>query len=1054
MKPILLEMTAFGSYAEKAVINFSDFSQGLFLISGETGAGKTMIFDAIAFALYGRTSGNERDPLRMHCDMVSPSVDTVVKLVFMQNGHEYTVERTLHFSKKRGTDDEYNDAKQDAVLIEPDHTTIRGQEKVNERCAELLGMDVEQFRKIVMLAQGEFREFLKANSDKKNEILGRLFDNSAFKRYQDLLNGAKGILYDQRRENQEKLKGLIDEGFPGEERVQYHPENPDFLEKLEQLAENDEVRLTELTQRKDAILEELQKLNMAFGAAEQVNHDLTELEEKRRTLEELIAREAEMKELEKTVAAIGTVLHTVRPKLDARKRAEDALKKAGEDIQRLEQTLEECCRALENAQKTAAGDTEAAKQVEELKNEIHSLKEQLPRYLELKEKTEAQEKAGKAEKAARENREEAEKQKKALESEQEEISKRLEELKDIDHLVEDLAEADENAGRALETLTGRNGIRETIQSIRTEASKLGDETAKLTELTNRALEAEEVHHDLYRRFIAGQAGLLADTLRRDIETSGKAVCPVCGAIHTKADDEHFAEMPEGTPVEEKVRSAESASRQAEEDRKQQEALVQQKKDALEGRKHELLRKAVPLFPECTWEQISDDEFIENAEKELRDQSKAAGAALKEAKEQQAERNNLAEKQVNNKTTLDGLNTRIDELRSEEGVQHAAFAAAESAAAALKKTLKFGSEEEARKQIEVWAAEESELQALIDEHAKAVKEAQSAADTTKGDLEGKRKELPGLKDAFAAAGTEADNTLKENGYTDEDAALAVLAPVGEADEEDWLKAQMKAVHDYGSDCKNTRDRIRELEEKTKDKSLTDLEELSARIEAKKEEQTAADSEYNAGDSVLKAHQTILRKAKEYKTALASTDAAWQRLNTLGTLAVGSVGEGGKISFDRYVMGAVFREILEMANRRINIMSGGQYELIHKKDSDRRNAKAGLEIEVLVTGTGKSRPSSNLSGGEGFYASLALALGLSDVVQMHSGEKKLDALFIDEGFGTLSHDVLDKALDVLNQLSAGDRLVGIISHVDKLDESIPQKIRVTCDENGSHARQELS
>ena len=119
-----------------------------------------------------------------------------------------------------------------------------------------------------------------------------------------------------------------------------------------------------------------------------------------------------------------------------------------------------------------------------------------------------------------------------------------------------------------------------------------------------------------------------------------------------------------------------------------------------------------------------------------------------------------------------------------------------------------------------------------------------------------------------------------------------------------------------------------------------------------------------------------------------------------------------------------------------------------NADRKNAKAGLEIEVLVTGTGKSRPSSSLSGGEGFYASLALALGLSDVVQMHSGEKKLDALFIDEGFGTLSPDVLDKALEVLGQLSAGDRLVGIISHVDKLEESIPQKIRVTWDDKGSH------
>ena len=163
----------------------------------------------------------------------------------------------------------------------------------------------------------------------------------------------------------------------------------------------------------------------------------------------------------------------------------------------------------------------------------------------------------------------------------------------------------------------------------------------------------------------------------------------------------------------------------------------------------------------------------------------------------------------------------------------------------------------------------------------------------------------------------------------------------------------------------------------------------------------------------------------------------------------------MSFERYVMGAVFKEILQMANYRLDRMSGGRYELVHKREAARKNTAAGLDIEVRDTfSLDRSRPSSLLSGGEGFYASLALALGLSDVVQMHAGGKRLDALFIDEGFGTLSPDVLDKALEVLGQLSAGNRLVGIISHVEKLDESIPQKLRATCDDKGSHVRPELS
>ena len=155
----------------------------------------------------------------------------------------------------------------------------------------------------------------------------------------------------------------------------------------------------------------------------------------------------------------------------------------------------------------------------------------------------------------------------------------------------------------------------------------------------------------------------------------------------------------------------------------------------------------------------------------------------------------------------------------------------------------------------------------------------------------------------------------------------------------------------------------------------------------------------------------------------------------------------LSFDRYVMGYVFREILEMANQRLDIISGGRYELIHEVNARRDNAIAGLEISVLDMATGKSRPSSSLSGGESFFVSLALALGLSDVVQNHAGGTQLDALFIDEGFGSLDNGTLDMALEALNQLTAGKCLVGIISHVGKLEENIPQKIRVKNSEQGS-------
>ena len=1058
MKPVRLEMTAFGSYAEKTVISFSDFSQGLFLISGETGAGKTMIFDAIAFALYGRASGNDREPLRMHCDRVSPAEDTVVLLQFLQNGREYTVERRLHFTKKRGGDG-YNDAKQSAVLREPDGTVTEGQEKVNARCGELLGMNVEQFRKIVMLAQGEFREFLKADSDRKSEILGRLFDNSAFTRYQGLMAGARGLLAGQRSENTKKLQELIDEGFPAdttpaEERMKYLPENPACITNLETLAAEYRDGAEEQDKKQTGIREALDKLNTRRGAAEGVNRDLDELEKKTARLAEMDAREAEMETLTETVKEVSTVLHIVSPKIAARDRAEEMLKRAREEEGRLAADLKDRGEKLAEARKAVADDAAAKEQAEQLGKDIHSLVDQLPRYRELEEKAAEQQAAEAAEKTARAMREQAVAEQEKLADEQEETTRRLEELKEIDSRETALAEAEKKAGEALEILAGRGGISETVRAVKADEAELEQENTRLGDAALQSLDADGKHHDLYRRFISGQAGLLADGLRREIAERGQANCPVCGSAHTAGDEGRFAETREGTPTDAEVREAEEAFRRAEKARRNQEERVLHAREALESARNALLRRADPLFPGCTWEQLSGEAFLTDAEKTLRKQFEAAREELKAAREQRKERDRLAGQQRKNQEALAGLAEKIESLRREENSRYNAATNAASEIAALRRTLSFGSAGEAQARIDAWRKQETDLRKRIEAHAEAERKAKADCDATGGSLDVKRKEIPGLEDALEAARQEAYEMLAEHGFADADAALAVLARLEGKDGETWLRERNREINDYNNERGNARGRIRELREITAGKARTDLTELDGEIAGKKAELDRAEAELREGRNRLDRHRALLEKAREYKKALSSTDTAWRRLDELGALAAGSVAEGGKISFDRHVMGTVFREILEMANRRIDIMSGGRYELVHRREADRKNAKAGLEIEVRDTATDRNRPSSLLSGGEGFYASLSLALGLSDVVQQHAGGKKLDALFIDEGFGTLSQDVLDKALEVLNQLSAGDRLVGIISHVEKLDESIPQKIRVTCDERGSHARPELS
>lgn len=175
MKPLLLEMTAFGSYSHKTTIDFSCFHHGLFLITGDTGAGKTTIFDGIVFALYGELSGNERKPAMMHSDLVERSTDTVVRFVFSHLGHTYEVRRTIHYPKSRKGE---TSAKIDAKMFRDDQPLVENSRRVNEAVTQILGFNREQFTQIIMLAQGEFKQFLKSDSEGKAQILSRLFDHT------------------------------------------------------------------------------------------------------------------------------------------------------------------------------------------------------------------------------------------------------------------------------------------------------------------------------------------------------------------------------------------------------------------------------------------------------------------------------------------------------------------------------------------------------------------------------------------------------------------------------------------------------------------------------------------------------------------------------------------------------------------------------------------------------------------------------------------------------------------------------------------------------------
>ena len=1055
MKPLKLKMTAFGSYAEEAVVDFEKFKSGLFLITGDTGAGKTTIFDAIVFALYGTSSGSERTMEMMHCDFVSKDVDTSVELDFEQNGKKYNVKRTLHFAKKRGKEDEYGSSTVNAVLTEPGNKTVTVSSKVTDRITEIIGLNKDQFRQIVMLAQGEFKKFLKSDSDEKSVILGKLFDNSSYLRYQELFKEAADRLYGERKEHLDAVKTQMEQVFQkpeGYEEENWLTGNPQLLVHLEQLIKDETSKAAKLKEDAEKKNEDLENLNKARVTAEEHNNQLRDLETSRTSLSELEQQKEQFDQKKKRLNIAEDVYRKVLPAKDNRNSSLKILNDLNKNIAKLEGELEKKDTARKEAEQKVENDVQVKKTVDKLSEAITVLKNKLPTYDELEIKA----------KSIREKEVKLEEDKGKLQKISDDLKtleKRLEDARTEEESLKDAGERKEkkesekrDLSKDLDELAGENGIRKRISDISDLSTDLSEKREKRKTAAAELDKALECYQTKYRLFFAGQSGLLAKQLRKDLETNGEADCPVCRTRFRRGQDVHFAHLEEGIPTQEEVDLAK------EEHDKKYDADQQLRNDIdslitkIEAGKAEALKATQKLFPDCAdWNALAEGDYLDQKENALNVRMQEVESALVKA-EKDAERYQELQDQIKKDSDKQieligkqkSLSTGIEKEEAECGTRKEEYAKQLS-------ELPYNSREKAVQEIDRLDAEKKTLSDQIEKNRQENEEAQKAYNTVSGALVSEKDRHPKCEEDAAKAETILLTVLKEQGYDSLLQAEAVLE--GIEDPENWLKKEKKAIDDYAIALSSKRELVKKLQEQTKDYKKENLDSIDEKITAAREQLGEANRAHNMCERLLDNHQNVFDAVKEEKAALAESDEAYNMLNRLSELAVGSNSEGGKLSFDRYVMGATFREVIEKANIRLEIMSGGQYQLVHQAEAYRKNAKAGLDIEVLDRNTGIQRASGSLSGGESFIVSLALALGLSDVVQSHAGGQSLDTLFIDEGFGTLDDDVLDKAVQVLNSLSDDNQhLVGIISHVNRLEESIVQKIVVKNGQKGSSLRLE--
>ena len=1044
MRPITLKMKAFGSYAEEAVVEFDRLRGGLYLITGDTGAGKTTIFDAIVFALFGEVSGSERKPLMMHSDLVDKSVRTVVELTFSQDGRRYTVVRMIQYTKKRASG-LYDDPKIQAEMRGEGISTVAGASEVTRRCEELLGLNADQFRKIVMLAQGEFREFLKAPSEKKNEILGKLFDSSRYVYLQKLLFGARRLLSDQReghsRALREALSRLQLTDPTPEAQACFLEQDPALTDHLKALVARESDRLRDVQKESEQKRAALNALHRQFGEAETNNRALDELEKAGSRAAELRAKEPEMTALRGTLERAQTALNRALPAVEAEKRAVRELEKARQSEQSCSTSVRSLERELEAARAACAEDDTLRAELQQARDRRLELEAQLAIF----------DRLNRAERLCQNAKE----TRSAKLKEAERVANGLAELEaGIDGLqaaLAPLAEADsavllteraaQDAKAALDAWLGRCGIGAGLSALQERDRQYDLQYAAYQQTEQKAAGANEYAYHCYRSFVDGQAGLLAGELRERLNVETSAICPVCGTRLTSEDLPRLAVPGAEQMTQQTVEEARSAAEQWENRRRKQLEACHEAQSALDSERTALLQRAQAVRPDCdSWQQLCDRSWFNQASEVLKNTAGEAEKALTEALSARKRRNQLQRQLELTAASMERGRSLQKQSERELAEAEAAVRGAEAEANTLRSQLTSGSRAEAERERGRLLDGEQALSDRLRAHTERLQTAEKKLADAGGMLKSASEARARAEEAMRETRRSCETALTETGFAGPEDVEAALQPCG-SDPKRWLADRQATLDFYDRELLSCVNRIRTLEEQTRGRTGVDLTVLQEQIDAADREDRGLTAQTNEIRSRLDANRTVLASVEQEKLALADTEEVWRRLDEMGRCGIGVQSEGGKLSFDRYVMGAVFKEILEMANRRLAVISSGRYELIHKTAAGRVNASAGLEIEVLDVTTGKQRPSGSLSGGEAFYTSLALALGLSDVVQNHAGGRKLDALFIDEGFGTLDDEMLVKALEVLNQLTEGNRLVGIISHVDKLEASINEKIKVT-------------
>ena len=926
MKPLKLTMSAFGSYAGKNVIDFTGQQQGIFLITGDTGAGKTTIFDAITYALYNQTSGGERNGNMMRSQYAKPETETYVELEFLYRGQTYRVRRNPDYkitkTLKNGKIREQK-VPHSVELTLPDGTVFPEKKNATDaKIIEILGLTADQFSQIVMIAQGDFLKLLYTKSDERKMIFSKLFRTDIYWKIQENLR-RKSMEMDERiQEN--------DRAFEQEK------------SRIIPLPESEELPLDELVERlrervKDALKEQnlrranVEELNKKITKYEEINKLFVSLEKIRQTGKELEARQAESKER--------------RQQIENARKADKVLVAEQQNL-RQQQEVEQSAQAIAKMGETLADDQEM----------FETLKTQLQ------------------EAEAKQKREAADIQKKMLALEQsfpsyEALQNARSEEQQAKKVWEDLGKTSEESFHKKEA--GIAALKE--QQKRQE--QIVEQTKKNWEQTSLSASESAKHYEhMYEAFLKEQAGILAENL------SAGCPCPVCGStVHPDP-----AKLSDHAVTELEVEQA-----------KKTRAAAEEKRDL--------------AYAAFEAEKTEKQKLAQAVEKEEADFVLAQTIAKQQRKE--AEQNYVSLQKI------------AEQIR--EKLVYPSLAEAKKQYAAMQKALEAAEQEIAKKRQKV-----SELA--------------EAMNTLKGQKLAEEENQKTAKKLAVKTEKEYAKLLEKSGFISEETYHLAILP-----ERSRSKLE-REEKEYESQCLRQQSEQKLLEKQVSGKTYTDTTELNEQLKAEKQALKEAEKTYMELHTAYENDRSVLQNCAVYLEKGKKLESEDQVIKSLSKTANGRLSGSAKIDFETYIQRQYFKQIIHEANKRLLTMSNHQFILKLKEEANTgRKTNEGLDLSVYSLVTDSERDVKTLSGGESFLAALAMALGLSDIVERSAGAIHPDMMFIDEGFGSLDAQSRQQAIEVLGELAGDSRMVGIISHVTELKEQIDRKLVVSRTDKGSRA-----